>query len=157
MIYIVYILAVLGVIFLIALFWLGKTASKVKNEMLNEPRSFVDAVELMGFIRNIFECKVKHKVVMYGFVESSIYDHTLQSMGVSGEPHLDVDVILITNKGHERVETTCGNTQANLKKGDFVAVLPFYNKRHNLWHYATIAKLRTVYLGKDGFLVEEQY
>lgn len=157
MIYIVYILAVLGVIFLIALFWLGKTASKVKNEMLNEPRSFVDAVELMGFIRNVYECKIKHRVVMYGFVESVVYDESLVLVGASSDPCLSVDVILITNSGTKKVNTTCGQIQANLKRGDFVAVLPFHNERHNLWYYVAIAKLKTSYLGSDGFSIEEQY
>lgn len=155
--YLLYVFAILGVIFLIVIAWFSMAAIKVKKEMRFEPRAFEDAVDLMRFIRNTFECKIKNKVVMYGFVESSLYDDTVSQLGVSDTPVLDVNVHLITAKGHEKVSTTCGNVNASLKKGDFVAVLPFYNERQNLWYYVTIAKLNAVYLGKQGFSVDEEY
>lgn len=157
MIYIIYILAALGVIFLIATYWLGGIVSKVKKELKSEPRTFKDGADLMGFIRNVYECKIKHKVVMYGFVESIVYDDSLQLSGVSTDACLSVDVVLITNNGTKKVNTTCGKIQASLKRGDFVAVLPFHNERHDLWYYVAIAKLKPTYLGLDGFPIEEEY
>lgn len=157
MMYIIYILAFLGVGFLIFLVWFFKIVTAAKKEIRLKPRTFKDAVELMGFIRSVFECKIKHRVVMYGFVESSNYDDSLVKSGVSTDPVLSVDVHLVTAKGHELVNTTCGNINANLKKGDFIAVLPFYNDKQNFWYYVTIAKLHTIYLGKQGFSVAEEY
>ena len=154
--YFLYIFAFLGVVFLVVVAWFFLTAVKVKKEMRFEPRVFEDAVDLMKFIRNTFECKIKNKVVIYGFVESSFYDDTVARL-TGDAPVLSVDVHLITAKGHEKVSTSCGDINARLKKGDFVAVMPFYNERHNLWYYVTIAKLNTVYLGKQGFSVEEEY
>lgn len=154
--YLLYIFAFLGVVFLVIVAWFFLTAVKVKKEMRFEPRVFEDAVDLMKFIRNTFECKIKNKVVIYGFVESSFYDDTVARLTGDAQV-LDVDVHLITAKGHEKVNTSCGDVNASLKKGDFVAVLPFYNERHNLWYYVTIAKLNTVYLGKQGFSVDEEY
>ena len=154
--YFLYIFAFLGVVFLIVVAWFFLTAVKVKKEMRFESRVFEDAVDLMKFIRNTFECKIKNKVVIYGFVESSFYDDTVARF--TGDALvLGVDVHLITAKGHEKVSTSCGDINARLKKGDFVAVMPFYNERHNLWYYVTIAKLNTVYLGKQGFSVDEEY
>ncbi len=154
--YFLYIFAFLGVVFLVVVAWFFLTAVKVKKEMRFEPRVFKDAVDLMKFIRNTFECKIKNKVVIYGFVESSFYDDTVARL-TGDAPVLGVDVHLITAKGHEKVSTSCGDINARLKKGDFVAVMPFYNERHNLWYYVTIAKLNTVYLGKQGFSVDEEY
>ena len=154
--YFLYIFAFLGVVFLIVVAWFFLTAVKVKKEMRFEPRVFKDAVDLMKFIRNTFECKIKNKVVIYGFVESSFYDDTVARL-TGDAPVLGVDVHLITAKGYEKVSTSCGDINARLKKGDFVAVMPFYNERHNLWYYVTIAKLNTVYLGKQGFSVDEEY
>ncbi|MBK5647116.1 hypothetical protein [Acinetobacter johnsonii] len=154
--YLLYIFAFLGVVFLVIVAWFFLTAVKVKKEMRFEPRVFEDAVDLMKFIRNTFECKIKNKVVIYGFVESSFYDDTVARL-TGDAPVLDVDVHLVTAKGHEKVNTSCGDINASLKKGDFVAVMPFYNERHNLWYYVTIAKLNTVYLGKQGFSVDEEY
>ena len=154
--YFLYIFAFLGVVFLVVVAWFFLTAVKVKKEMRFESRVFEDAVDLMKFIRNTFECKIKNKVVIYGFVESSFYDDTVARF--TGDALvLGVDVHLITAKGHEKVSTSCGDINARLKKGDFVAVMPFYNERHNLWYYVTIAKLNTVYLGKQGFSVDEEY
>ena len=154
--YFLYIFAFLGAVFLVVVAWFFLTAVKVKKEMRFEPRVFKDAVDLMKFIRNTFECKIKNKVVIYGFVESSFYDDTVARL-TGDAPVLGVDVHLITAKGHEKVSTSCGDINARLKKGDFVAVMPFYNERHNLWYYVTIAKLNTVYLGKQGFSVDEEY
>lgn len=154
--YFLYIFAFLGVVSLVVVAWFFLTAVKVKKEMRFEPRVFEDAVDLMKFIRNTFECKIKNKVVIYGFVESSFYDDTVARL-TGDAPVLSVDVHLITAKGHEKVSTSCGDINARLKKGDFVAVMPFYNERHNLWYYVTIAKLNTVYLGKQGFSVDEEY
>lgn len=154
--YFLYIFAFLGAVFLVVVAWFFLTAVKVKKEMRFEPRVFEDAVDLMKFIRNTFECKIKNKVVIYGFVESSFYDDTVARL-TGDAPVLGVDVHLITAKGHEKVSTSCGDINARLKKGDFVAVMPFYNERHNLWYYVTIAKLNTVYLGKQGFSVDEEY
>ncbi len=154
--YFLYIFAFLGAVFLVVVAWFFLTAVKVKKEMRFEPRVFKDAVDLMKFIRNTFECKIKNKVVIYGFVESSFYDDTVARF-TGDAPVLGVDVHLITAKGHEKVSTSCGDINARLKKGDFVAVMPFYNERHNLWYYVTIAKLNTVYLGKQGFSVDEEY
>lgn len=153
MIYIIYILAILGVVFLILVFWLGSIANKVKKELKNKPRTFSDGAELMGFIRNVYECKIKHNVVMYGFIDSVVYDDSLQF----SDAHLSIDVVLITNDGTTKVNTVCGEIQANLKRGDFVAVLPCHNERHDLWYYITTAKLKTIYLGLDGFPIEEEY
>ena len=155
--YLIYILAFLGVIFLIGIIWFIKTVFQVKRELKNTPRSFTDAVELIKFIRNVFECKVTHNVVIYGFVEETTYDDLLARLGMAEDTILHVDVAIITSKGHESVSTQCGNIHANLKRGDFVAVLPNYSKTHKLWYYTTIAKLDTVYLGTNGFLVKEQY
>lgn len=157
MIYIIYILAALGVIFLIFIFWLGKTATKVKKELRNEPREFQGTTELINFVRSIYECKIKHRVVMYGFVDSVTYDDSLQRSGLSDGPCLSVDVVLITNKGMEKVNTTCGHINTSLQRGDFVGVLPFHNERHNLWYYVTVGKLKPLYLGANGFYVQEDY
>ena len=146
---------------LVVLLFIGlvvKNYKKIKRDTNGELREFKDAPELMAFIRNVFECERKHNAVMYGFVESVSQDNILQENGLSDEQSLNVDAVLITRKGHEKVNTTCGNMQADLKRGDFVAVVPIYNERHNLWYYITIAKLSTVYLGKErGFSVKEQY
>lgn len=135
-----------------------KNYKKIKRDTNGEVRDFNDIPELMSFIRNVFKCEREHKVVMYGFVDSVSQDNILQANGLSDEPSLNVNVVLITRKGHEKVDTTCGVMQASLKRGDFVAVLPLHNERHNLWYYVTIAKLNTVYLGEGrGFSVKEQY
>lgn len=155
--YLLYILSALGIIFLIVLFWFWNIVRKVKNELKNKPRDFKDPIELIKFIRNIFECKFQHNVVMYGFVKSVNRDDILVSHGLADEPCLDLTIGVITQKGYSEVDATCGNINANLNKGDFVAVLPIYNERHNLWYYITIAKLKAVYLGEKGFLVDEQY
>ncbi|WP_436904819.1 hypothetical protein [Acinetobacter johnsonii] len=153
------ILAVIGtlvVLFFIAL--MIKNYKKIKRDTSGEFREFKDAPELMSFIRNVFECKKKHNVVMYGFVESISQDDILQANGLSDEPCLNIDAVLVTRDGHEKVNTTCGYMQADLKRGDFIAVIPLYNERHGFWYYVTIAKLSTVYLGRErGFSVKEQY
>ncbi|ENU83083.1 hypothetical protein F974_01915 [Acinetobacter sp. CIP 102159] len=155
MVMIVYILAFLGILFILFLFWLGAIAKKAKNELRAEPREFKDAVELMGFIRNVFDCQLKDQVVLYGFVESIDYCDGSATMS---EPVFILYVVLITRKGHEKVLAPCGNVCATLKKGDFVAVMPFYSERHKFWYYATIAKLKPYYLGEGkGFFVDEQY
>ena len=150
------IIGVLAVLLFTAL--MIKNYKKIKRDVNGEFREFNDAPELMSFIRNVFKCDREHKVAMYGFVDSVSRDNILQENGLSDEPSLNIDVVLITRNGHEKVDTTCGNITANINRGDFVAVLPLYNKRHDLWYYVTIAKLNTVYLGKErGFSVKEQY
>lgn len=157
MIYVLYALSTLGVIFLIGLIWAAITYKKIQDLRKN-PREFEDFAELMGFIRKVFECKIQNQVVMFGFVDSVFIDDVLQKTGLSDDPCLDVDVVLITRDGHEKVNTTCGNLYADLKKGDFVAVMPIHNSRHNLWYYTTIAKLKPTYLGVGkGFLIDEKY
>lgn len=156
MIYLVYFLAILGVIFI--LFWLGKITAKAKKELINEPRTFNNAVELMGFIRNVFKCEIEHKTVIYGFVESAYKSDFLLREGLADDEYLEVTVIIITQKGHEKIEAICGNKDAYLSKGDFVAVLPIYYERQNAWTYSLIAKLNTIYLGgEQGFSAQEQY
>ena len=50
------------------------------------------------------------------------------------------------------------DTDAKLKKGDFVTVLPIFDERHNVWSYTLITKLKPLFLGGDnGFLIEEKY
>lgn len=153
--FILYVLAALGIAFILVLFWTGKIAMKVKKEFISEPRNFNSAVELMSFIRGIYECKLEHKVMLYGFVETVNYNDGLLNLS---DPVLDLRVAIITKNGHEKINSTCGNIKANLKKGDFVAILPIHNQRHDLWVYLTAAKLEYYYLGDGrGFAVNEQY
>lgn len=150
------IIGILVVLFFIAL--IIKNYKKIKRDTSGGFREFNDAPELIAFIRNLFKCVKEHNIVMFGFVESTYQNNILQKNGISDEPHLDVNVMLITKNGHEKVNTTCSDIYANLKKGDFVAVLPIYNQRHDFWYYITIAKLNATYLGRDqGFSVQEEY
>lgn len=158
MIYSIYILALLGFFtsayFLFYILYRTITLKK----MWNRPKEFHDTVELMGFIRMFYECKVEHNIMLFGFVELVYLDDILLRDGLADEETLNVDVVLITHDGLKKVNTGCAQNDANLKKGDFVAVLPFHNMRHNLWYYITIAKLRPFYLGKgQGFQIEEVY
>lgn len=150
------VIGILAVLMFIAL--MIKNYKKIKETTNGEYKEFGNIIELIEFIRTIYECKIEHKVVMYGFVDSVFSDDVLLKNGLHDEQTLNVDVFLITRKGNEKVNSSCGNLQADLKKGDFVAVLPIYNERHKFWYYTTIAKLNTVYLGVGrGFSVKEQY
>lgn len=156
---IISIFAVIGI--LVVLFLIGvafKTYKKIRKDINAEYREFSNAVELMQFIRTVYECKIEHKVPMYGFVGAVSKETLMMENGLSDTPTLEVEAHLVTRQGHQKVSAPCGNLDATLKKGDFVAVLPIFNERHGLWYYVTIAKLETIYLGKNrGFLVKEQY
>lgn len=154
---IIYTLAVLGIVFILFIVYLFFIGKRSLEKIRKEPREFKDHVELMRFIRDVFECKLREGVPLYGFVESADYNDGSITMS---EPSIDLQVfLLISDKKnpHEKVYAPCGDINANFKKGDFVAVMPFYNKRHNLWYYVTIAKLEPYYLGEKGFLIYEQY
>lgn len=135
---------------------LFKSHRKIK--LYEKPRVFDDALELVEFIRTVYECKLENKVILYGFVDTVFQDDTLYKSGLAEKQHLDVDVFIITNGEKLEVSAICNNLNANLNKGDFVGVLPLYNQRHNLWTYVLVAKLDPVYLGKNrGFKVGENY
>ncbi|ENX56185.1 MULTISPECIES: hypothetical protein [Acinetobacter] len=153
LILIIFILVVITVsVIIIRKFLLLKAAKNGK------PLNFKNAVELMQFIRLYFDCKKQSYVALYGFVEFVVLDDATARMGLEEEPHLSVDVHLISDKGHEKITAICLNTDANLKRGDFVAVLPVYNERHNIWAFTLVSKLKPLFLGGDnGFLIEEKY
>lgn len=156
---IISVLAVIGllVIILAAILYI-RAYRAVQIDINSKNRSFTDIIELMSFIRRVSDCKIKHHSIVYGFVESVYKNNLLMKEGLSDADHLDIRVFLVTNNGHQEIDTVCGNNDASLKKGDFVAVLPLYNDRHNLWTYITVAKLHRTYLGKGkGFLVNENY
>lgn len=156
---IISIFAVIGILaLLIFIVLMIKSYKKIKETTKGEYKEFGNIVELIEFIRTFYECKIEHKVIMYGFVDSVYSDDVLLTNGLHDEKTLHIGVFLITRKGNEKVNSSCGNLQADLKKGDFVAVLPIYNDRHKSWYYVTIAKLNTVHLGMGrGFSVKEQY
>ena len=144
-------------VIILALLLIGNY-KRIKQDTKGDYREFTDILELLKFIRTVFECKIEHKVIMYGFVDSVFQDDTLFKTGILDEKVIDVDVFLVTPKDNLKVNTLCGDFNANLTKGDFVAVLPLYNERHKSWSYILIAKLEKVYLGKNrGFLVKEKY
>lgn len=153
------VLAIIGLLVVLAfIYMITLRYKKIKKDTSGVYREFSDPVELMGFIRTVFECVPENQVPMYGFVESVELDDFLQKEGLSDQKVLDVDVMLITSNGHTKVNTSCGDLSADLKRGDFVGVLPIYNDRHKVWHYITIAKLEPIYLGKGkGFLIKEKY
>ncbi|TPS34085.1 hypothetical protein [Acinetobacter baumannii] len=129
---------------------------KARNIANSGPREFTDAVELMSFIRCVYECNIESQVVMYGFVKDAYVSE--EAIISEGGPYLEVIVALITRNGHMEVPTICGSAEETLKKGDFVAVMPFHNKRHDLWFYTTVAKLKPYYLGKGkGFQIEKSF
>ncbi|MFK7163109.1 hypothetical protein [Acinetobacter baumannii] len=151
-----FILIVIVILLIILLAIAFKIFLKVRNIANSGPKEFTDAVELMKFIRYVYECKIESQVVMYGFVKDA-YVSNEATISESG-PYLEVIVALITRSGHMEVQTICSSVDANLKKGDFVAVMPFHNKRHDLWFYTTVAKLKPYYLGKDkGFQIEKSF
>lgn len=156
---IIILFALIGAMAVLIAIGLGvKNYQRSRKASNSEYREFKDALELIQFIRSVFKCKTEHKTPMYGFVDSVFNNETLFRTGISDEQVVDVDVFLVSKKGNVKVNTTCGTLDASLKRGDFVAVLPLYNERHNFWSYVTIAKLEPVYLGKErGFLVKEQY
>lgn len=149
-IFVIIILCILLILFF-------RTHSKIKKIVNSGPRNFNDVVELMKFIRMVYECEIEDEAVIFGFVKDTYFNNN-DSSGVVDGPFLEVSVALITRKGHQVVNTICTSPLAELKKGDFVAVIPHYNARHNIWHYTTIAKLRTHYLGKGkGFQIESNF
>lgn len=152
-------LAVIGLLVVLAFLYIVFIRyKKIKRDTSGVYREFSDPVELMDFIRTVFECIPENKTPMYGFIECIKKDDFLLREGLGNQEVLDIDVVLVMRNGHTKVNTSCGNLLANLKKGDFVAVLPFYNERYKSWYYVTIAKLEPIYLGKGkGFLVKEQY
>ena len=156
---IISIFAVIGILaVLMFILLMIKNYKKIRETTNGEYKEFGNIIELIEFIRTVYECKIEHKVIMYGFVDSVFSDDVLLKNGLHDEQALNVDVFLITRKGNEKVNSSCGNLQADLKKGDFVAVHPIYNERHKFWYYITVAKLNTVHLGVGrGFSVKEQY
>ena len=152
--YVIYVLAALGIIFLLVIIWLLKIIIQTKRDIRNKPKKFKDANELINFIRTIYECKLKHKSILFGFVES-----TYKNNGYAGlsDPHLEVEVLIVTDSGHRKIEATCSVQDAELKQSDFVAILPIYNQRHDIWSYVVAAKLKAIYLGETGFQVVDQF
>ena len=150
------VIGIVAVLMFIAL--IVKNYKRIKETTNGEYKEFTDMIKLIEFIRTVYECKIEHKVVMYGFVDSVFKDDVLMQSGLADDQALDVDVFLITQEGNKKVNSSCGYLEANLRKGDFVAVLPIYNERHKFWYYLTIAKLNHVHMGKArGFSVKEQY
>ncbi|WP_347016261.1 hypothetical protein H2788_12085 [Acinetobacter seifertii] len=152
--YIIYVLAVLGVVFLFIFIWILKIIFQTKKSIKMKPRTFTNAVDLINFIRTVFECKLKHRSILFGFVESSY-----RNKGFTGlsEPYLEVDVSVVIDNGHKKIEATCPLENANLTQGDFVAIMPIYNQRHDIWSYIVVAKLKAIYLGEKGFQVVDQF
>lgn len=153
----IFLIAIVLVVSIFAVMFL-KRVLLLNAAKKGRPLKFKNAVELMRFIREYFECEKQSYVALYGFVEHSIYDDAVVRMGISDDAHLSVDVFLIAPKGHEKVTAICADTDANLKKGDFVAVLPIFDETHNIWSYTLVTKLKPLFLGGDnGFLIEEKY
>ncbi|GEM_PF-1934544 len=152
--YIIYVLAVLGVLFLFIFIWIFKIIIQTKRNIKIKPRSFTNAEDLINFIRAVFECKLKHKSILFGFVES-----TYRNNGFTGlsDPHLEVDVSIVIDNGYKKIEATCPVVNANLAQGDFVAIMPIYNQRHDIWSYVVTAKLKAIYLGDKGFQVVDRF
>lgn len=156
--FMLYALATLGVVFILVLLWVVWMTHKANKDLISKPKSFDSFTELTAFIRTVYECKIEHRVILYGFVESIFYNDILLKNGLSTTPHLDVGVVLITHDGSQTINSTCSNLSADLKKGDFVAILPVFHKRQNFWVYVVVAKLNPFYVGsKEGFSVSEQY
>lgn len=152
--YIIYVLAVLGAIFLFVVIWIFRIIIQTKRNNKIKPRTFKNANDLINFIRAVFECKLKHKSILFGFVESSYKNNGFTGLS---DPHLEVDVSIVMDKGHRKIEATCPLESANLVQGDFVAIIPFYNQRHDIWSYVVAAKLKAIYLGKNGFQIVDQF
>ena len=151
--FVIGVLSLIGLIVVSCLSWIAfQTYRHVK------PKVFDDALELVKFIRTVYECKLENNVPLYGFVVSVYQDDSLVEAWVSDKPHLSVRVPLITNGEKLEIDAVCNNLNADINKGDFVAVLPLYNQRHNLWAYILIAKLEPTYLGRNkGFKIKENY
>lgn len=152
--YIIYVLAVLGVIFLFAIIWILKITIQAKRDIRSKPRTFRSANELNNFIRTVFKCELKHNSILFGFVESTFRNNGLEGLS---DPHLEVDVSVVFDKGNRQIEATCPLENANLVKGDFVAILPVYNQRHDIWSYVVVSKLKAIYLGEKGFQVDDKF
>lgn len=146
------------VIAIIPLFFMAKTFLQLREAKNGKPLKFKNAVDLIKFIRLYFNCDKQSYVAVYGFVEDVVYDDASVKMGLDDEPHLSVDVHLISTKGIEKITAICMDASATLKKGDFVAVLPIYYENHNLWTFTLVSKLSPLFLGGDkGFLIENVY
>lgn len=154
-----YFFAIIGVIASISLiYFILKRFFEIKKIRNGEPKVFDDVTDLMQFIRINFECKKVHGIALFGFVVDCFYDDSLVKHGIEKEPHLSVDVSLIAPQGHTTIQSVCISLNANLKKGDFVAVLPLHNTRHDIWTFTLVSKLQPIFLGGEkGFLIKEQY
>ncbi|MDU5771903.1 hypothetical protein [Acinetobacter sp.] len=152
--YIIYVLALLGVIFLFALLWILKITIQAKRDIRSKPRTFRNANELINFIRTVFKCELKHNSILFGFVESTYRNNGLEGLS---DPHLEVDVSVLLENGNRKIEATCPLENADLVRGDFVAILPIYNQRHDIWSYVVVSKLKAIYLGKKGFQVVDRF
>ncbi|MEO4145296.1 hypothetical protein [Acinetobacter pittii] len=148
----IYAIAILLLGILIVLIAIYQNSSKENDHR----KEFTDFDDLISFIKKKYKCEVEHEVPLYGFVKE---DASIQKQGYDpANPAIDVSVLLITSPKPTIVDAPCGDLQADLKKGDFVAVMPFYNTRHRFWYYITIAKLKPIYLGnKKGFLIDENF
>ena len=151
--FIVWILSLIGLVIVSFFGWIAfKTYQHIK------PKVFDDALDLVKFIRTVYECKLENNVPLYGFVDSVYQDDSLVEAWMSDKPHLNVRVLLITNGEKLEIDAVCNNLNANINKGDFVGVLPLYNQRHNIWDCILIAKLEPIYLGRNkGFKIQENY
>lgn len=153
-----FVLLIILAIALIPLYFWARTIFQLRSAKNGKPLKFKHAVDLIKFIRLYFDCNKKSYVALYGFVEDSIYEDASVRMGLDDEPHLSVDVHLISPQGTEKITAVCMDADAALKKGDFVAVLPIYYEKHNLWTYTLVSKLQPLFLGgENGFLIENQY
>lgn len=151
-------LFLLSVLVIFSTIFIVRNLLRIRAAKSGKPLNFKNTVDLMRFVRLYFDCKKQSYVALYGFVEDSIYDDASARMGFDKEPHLSVDVYLISSTGYEKLTAICANPDANLKKGDFVAVLPIYHEKHNIWTYTLATKLKPIFLGgNNGFLIDEQY
>lgn len=152
---VIYVIAILLLGILIVLVAMYTNRDRI-NEQEDDRREFNDFDQLVSFIRKKYECKQDHQVPLYGFVteDSSAYINGITDLNSA----IDVSVVLILSQESKIVNASCGDILSSFKKGDFVAVIPFYNTRHRFWYYVLIAKLKPVYLGnKKGFLIFENF
>ncbi|RZG72439.1 hypothetical protein [Acinetobacter sp. WCHAc060025] len=156
--YLIYFLAVIGLLVLLYLLFLYlRTYFNIKEITDGKPKVFDNPLDLMKFIRLNYACEIQQNVPLYGFVVDVAYNDAIAKMGL-GEPVLDISVAIITQSGHEEIFTQCGDINANLKKGDFVAVNPIFYEKENIWNFITVYKLKSIFLGDaKGFLVDEDY
>lgn len=129
---------------------------KNKNDIYQE---FTDFDTLVNFIQKKYKCEIQDQVPLYGFIHRAYISNDEIKLGISDKPILCVEVmLLLENKKIQIIESICPRLNTELKEGDFIAVLPFYNLRHQIWSYVTLAKLYSIYLGNNqGFKIQENY